>query len=407
MITLFRIAWRNAFRNKRRTVIIVTAVGIGVFGLLATAALYNGMLDGMISSVIRSQIGHVQVHRAGFNENPVIELSMDPVPELLRWLDDRSDIAAWAPRVRVSGLVTNPEHSTGVQINGVDPSREGGVTIIKESLAEGTYLQEDRGTVLVGKTLAEDFGLTLGNKVVLMAQDRNQDIGSGAFRVEGIFQTGMSDFDRTQVFITIPAAQELLALGSQISEVVIIASGGERVDTLVGMLRTLLDPERFEVLSWQEVMPILMVMVKLFHQSLYLIYLIIFIAVALGVINTMVMIILERTREFGILLAMGIRPSGVVFMVVLEAIGIGLMALAAGNLIGIVLAWILGSAGIDLSYFSEGMEYWRIGRVIYPRLGLGDLLQVDILTLFIAALVTLYPAFRAARLHPAVALRHH
>lgn len=407
MLTFFRIAWRNAFRNRRRTIIIVTAVGIGVFGLLATAALYNGMLDEMISSVIRSHIGHIQIHRLGFNDNPVIESSMDPGPEFFSRLDEHPRVEAWAPRIRVNGLITNPEHSTGVQINGIDPKREGGITIIRDAVVEGNYLEDGGGSVLVGQTLAEDFEIKLGSKIVLMAQDRNQDIGSAAFRVGGIFRTGMSDFDRTQVYLALEAAQELLALGPEISEVVLLARRTDDIDELAASLKAEIDPKRYEVLSWKEIMPILVTMVKLFHQSLYVIYTIIFIAVALGIINTMLMIILERTREFGILLAMGIRPAGIVAMVVMEVIGIGIMALAAGNVLGIGLTGVLGTVGIDLSYFSEGMEYWRLGNVIYPRLGPGDVLEVNALTLLIASLVTLYPAARAARLHPAVALRHH
>lgn len=406
MGTLFKIAWRNIWRNTRRTVILVLAIAIGLMGIIVSEAFMNGMENNMVETIIRSSLGHIQIYAKGFDENPVVENSMSDSPELLSILATHPGIKNYSRRIRVMGLISNPEHSRGVMIVGVEPSREPHITYIKDSIVEGRYLRgEDSGKIIVGKKLADEFELELGSKVVLMAQDLEKDIASGAYRVTGMFRTDSSEFDKAMVFITLPDARKLLSLGERISKIAIIVNDQELLDLVAEGLRTKLE-STLEVHTWKEIEPILVRIVELYGQFTYIVYLIVFVAMAFGIINTMLMVIFERVREMGVMMALGIRPIQIVLLVILETVCIGIVGLCVGNLIGFIFLGIFHN-GMDLSFLAEGMEYWGMGHIIFPSIGLDDLLIANVSTIVTAILVSIYPAIRAARFRPVEALRHH
>lgn len=406
MGTLFKIAWRNIWRNTRRTVILVLAIGIGLMGIIMTEAFMNGMKNNMVENIIRSSLGHIQIYAKGFKENPVVERSMSDSPELLSILDTHPGINKYSRRIRTMGLISNPEHSRGVMIVGIEPSREPHITYIKDSIVDGSYLRKrDSGKIIVGKKLADEFELELGSKVVLMAQDLEKDIASGAYRVAGIYRTDSGEFDKATVFITLSNARGLLSLGERLSKIVIVVNDLERLDLVAEGLRTKLDSD-IEVHTWKEIEPILVRIVELYGQFTYIVYLIVFVAMAFGIINTMLMVIFERVREMGVMMALGTRPFQIVLLVIIETVCIGIVGLCVGDLLGYFFLGIFHN-GMDLSFLAEGMEYWGMGHIIFPSLGLNDLLVANVSTLFITILISIYPAIRAARFRPVEALRHH
>ncbi len=406
MRTLFKIAWRNIWRNTRRTVILVLAIGIGLMGIIITEAFTNGIENKMVENVIGSSLGHIQIHAKGFEENPVVERSMSDSPELLRILDTHPGINKYSRRIRAMGLISNPEHSGGVMIVGIAPSRELNITYIKDSIVDGRYLREgDSGRIIVGKKLADEFELELGSKVVLMAQDLEKDIASGAYRVTGIYRTESSEFDRATAFIALSDARELLALGERLSEIAMVVNDLERVDLVAEGLRKKVDSD-IEVHTWKEIEPLLVRIVELYGQFTYIVYLIVFVAMAFGIINTMLMVIFERVKEMGVMMALGTRPLQIVLLVILETVCIGILGLCLGDLLGYLFLGIFHN-GMDLSFLAEGMEHWGLGHIIFPSFGLNDLLIANVSTLFIAILISIYPAIRAARFRPVEALRHH
>ncbi|UCD85120.1 MAG: ABC transporter permease [Deltaproteobacteria bacterium] len=406
MGTLFKIAWRNIWRNTRRTVILVLAIGIGLMGIIVTEAFMNGMENNMVQNIIRSSLGHIQIYAKGFDENPVVERSMGDSPELLTILDNHPGIKNYSRRIRAMGLISNPEHSRGVMIVGIEPSREPHITYIEHSIVDGRYLREgDTGRLIVGKKLADEFELELGSKVVLMAQDLEKDIASGAYRVVGIFRTDSSEFDKATVFITLPDARKLLSLSEQISKIVIVVNDLRQLVAVAGGLRTKLEFDLM-VHTWEEIEPVLVRIVELYGQFTYIVYLIVFVAMAFGIINTMLMVIFERVREMGVMMALGIRPIQIVLLVILETVCIGIVGLCLGNLLGAFFLGIFHN-GMDLSFLAEGMEYWGMSHIIFPSIGLDNLLIANLSTIVTAIIISIYPAIRAARFRPVEALRHH
>jgi len=403
MTSMLRLAWRNVFRNPRRTGIVITAVAVGIAGTLLSMAIFYGMMQQMVDNAIQTDLGHLQIHARGYDADPEIGL----------WLEEggRAEIGAlagdpavraFAPRIRGEGLVTSPSASVGVRVLGVDPQRERMLSLVAGSLVEGSYLDAPR-RALLGEGLARRLAVEIGDKIVISAQDLSGDMTGEAVRVGGIFRAPLTALDRGTLFLSLEEAQSLFGLGSGISEVVVLGGARDEIPALQARVSAAL-PDR-EVRRWDELQPLLRYMLDTMDQMAWGIYLTIFIAMSFGIANVLLMAIFERIREIGILLAVGLSRSRLVFMVVSESIFVTLVGLGIGfGLAGLCL--VLLSGGIDLSAFSEGMAAFGMGTRIVPALGVQDLTIPTVVALITALLASAWPALRAVRLRPAEAVRH-
>jgi putative ABC transport system permease protein len=408
MHTFIKIAWRNIWRNTRRTLITLGAISIGLAALIFFKGLMDGFHQQMIENSIKLHTGHIQIHRLGYQDEQLVELAMGKPEEVLSVIRKLPDIKSYTRRVNAQGLIASSDTSRGILIVGVDPQSESRVTSLKDRIVAGEYLSDtEERQILIGEKLAKILKVNLGEKIVLMTQAADGSMGADAYRVKGLFATGSQDFDKGMGFIPIKQAQELLALGNRLSEITLILKSTKDVDRVEAEISSQLDSKQYEVLSWKEISPWLLQFIELDDASLYIIELIVFMIVALGILNTMLMSILERVREFGLMMAIGTRPQQMVGMVMLEALLLGLVSIVIGIIIGSGITQYFCIYGIDYSRWTEGLSMIPyIDPIMYARLEWNNIIISSAIVLLTTLVAAIYPALKAAGLEPTQAMHY-
>jgi len=403
-----QLAWRNIWRNKRRTLIILTAVIIGVWSMIILGSLMRGIAVGMIKNGIATLAGHFQIHHKGYRDDPAIENSIsDPssVENVLKTL--LPDNAQWCRRVRLNAVASNARHATGVTMVGIDPVSEANISFIGSAVTGGRYLtSDDQNGILIGEAMLDKFETQLGRKLVLMSQDIDGEIASMAFRIVGIYRAEMESTEKQFVFILRETSQKMLKMNKGISEISILLTGKSDDQKLDEELRTALPPAKFEVHNWRELLPFQTAYLRILDGFMYIWYLVVFVAMGFGIVNTTLMAVYERMREFGLLKALGMKPWWILREVLTESLLLLLTGMIIGNLLGILSIYALSGNGIDLSAMAAGAEYAGMTRIIYPALDVKDFLVANLVVLLLGLLVSVYPAAKAARFSPVEALVH-
>ncbi len=401
-----QIAWRNIWRNPRRTLVILTAVVIGVWSMIFMGALMRGTIAGMIQNGIDTLTGHIQIHQRDYPDDPVVEYRIAKPVELERTLERHLPPGSrWSQRVRVNAVAGNARHNTGVTLVGIDPSREAPVSFIAGSIVAGDYLEPDDATgILLGQALLDRFETRIGRKLILTAQDADGDIASRAFRIRGIFRAEMESTEKQFVFVQRSAAQQMLKLGDTVSEVAIILPDHALAGKVADDLRARLAGTDLAVRTWRQALSMLTAILKLYDTFIFIWFLVVFVAMGFGIVNTTLMAVFERMREFGLLKALGMRPLRIVRGILTESGLILIGGMAIGNLLGLLSCWLLSRSGIDLSALSEGVAYAGMARIIYPQVWPRDLVNANVVVLVLGLLVSLYPAIKAARFTPVEAM---
>jgi len=403
----FQLGWRNIWRNPRRTTVILLAIIIGVWSMIFLGALMRGMIEDMVENGISTMTGEIQVHHKGYRDDPVIENSM-PDPKVVETTLNNilPTGSLWTARVRVNAIASNARHSMAVTLVGIDPVREAKVSFIGEAVNKGRFLKsDDKFGIIVGKALLEKFETKLGHKIILMSQDTNQEIASRSFRIIGVFRTEMESTEKQFAFVTIPAAQQMLKLKDAISEVSIILPEHKDVNKVTVSLREALPPA-YEVQTWRELLPILNAYLEIFNGFSFLWYVVVFVAMGFGIVNTTLMAVFERIREFGLFKALGMKPWWIIKEVLTESFFLLVIGMAIGNVLGFLSVFALSENGIDLSSLAAGAEFAGISRVIYPAILSRDVVLANLVVFVLGLLVSIYPAVKAAKFTPVEALAH-
>ena len=401
------LSWRNIWRNPRRTAVILVAVSMGVWSMVFLGGLMRGMMDGMVRNSIATLTGHIQIQQRQYPDDPSVDHRFQPtdhmIEQMTRCLPQQSH---WAPRIRLDAVAGNARHTTGVTFVGIDPEREANVSFIGQAPIEGRYLEpgDDQG-ILIGKALADKMETKIGHKLILMTQDAGGEVASRAFRIRGIYQAEMQSTEKTFVFISLAAAQKMVKVGAAVSEIVILLPEHQTSAALAAVLSDALNNQALSVRSWQQIQPLLVIYLDLFNSFTFIWYLVVFIAMGFGIVNTTLMAVFERMHEFGLLKALGMRPLRIVKSIVIESACILLIGMCCGTLLGLGCAWALSFTGIDLSAFARGTEYFGMTRVIFPEITVSDVLSANVIVLILGLLISLYPAVKAARFLPVEAMR--
>lgn len=402
---LLRLAWRNIWRNGRRSAIVLSSIVVGYAALVFMDGLSTGMIHQMLENRIGMHTAHIQVHRKGFLDNRVLENRILRADSVAAALEATRGLEHYSGRVIAFGMVSSASGSAGVTVVGVDPSMEREVTLIEEMVNSGGYLAGEAREILVSGRLARKLDVEIGGKVVGMASGIGGEIGSELFRVSGIFDTYDSNFDETHVFVNIEDARRVLSLGSSVMEFAAVCSDADDVDGIGSEIASRLG-EAYAVSTYRELLPLLVMQVDVYRQMMLIVYLIISLAIVLGIVNTMLMAVYERIPEFGVLFAVGMKRRKVFGMVVFEALLLGVAGTAAGMVAGSALTASLMNTGIDLSTFEESLTAFGTGAVIRPRLTLSGILSAAAAVPLVSVLGALYPAWRAVRLRPVEAIRY-
>jgi ABC-type lipoprotein release transport system permease subunit len=400
---IVRLAWRNLWRNHRRTLIMIAAVAVGVSAMLFMTALLRGMVNEMIRGAVKTLPGHIQIHHPDYRDDPnVVNAIAQPQGELLETLQSDA-VISWASRVRVPAVISSERESRSLTLLGVNPVREGTLSFVMDNMVAGRFLDRpDDAGIVIGRKLAERLETGIGKRIVLMSQDPDNEIVDRGFRIVGLFEAKLQSIEEGFVFIGMDTAQIFLRLGDRVHEVSLAGSDFRRLEPLYQAVAAAAGPE-LSVLPWYRLDSYLGALLELMDGFVLVWIIVIFLALAFGLVNTLVMAVFERVHEIGLLLALGMRPFLILAQIVTES---GLLLLI-GLVIGNLLAWasVAGSqGGIDVSVVADGMEMFGASATLYPELMPADLFMANAVVFLLGLVASLSPAWRASRYQPIEAL---
>jgi putative ABC transport system permease protein len=400
---LFKIAWRNIWRNRTRSLVVIASVAVGLFAGMFMMAFFEGMAKQDVENTVETQLSHIQFHNPSFPADKAANYIIQNGPALIAKLKKDINIKAVSGRLVTTGMISSSSTALGVEIHSVVPSDEKAVSSIWKDIIQGAYFSGlKKNEIVIGQKLAEKLGIKLHNKIVLTFQSTTGDLTAGSFRIAGIFRSPNSAFDESTVFTQADDLAALLGTGNGIHEIAIILKDDQQVDTAAGVFKK--EYPSLLVQTYKELSPEIAMITGVVDQAMYIIIGIILLALMFGIINTMLMAVLERQREFGVLMAIGMNKPRVFFMILLESVMLTCAGIPAGILLAVVTVGMLARHGIDLSAFSQALSQYGFSSIIYPDLKQSMFLPIILMTAFTAVLSAIYPAIKALRFKPAEAI---
>jgi len=406
MITLLKISWRNIWRNRARSFIIITALIIGVIGAIFSAAIRLGVEQQQFKDTVGNQISHIQIHHPEFIANPEARYRIPDGFQLAEEIRSRPDVTVASPRTVFDGMGASANLTTGVRIKGIDPEIEAQTTGLDQLVQEGSYFSE-RGrlpSIIIGKELAENLNSAVGSRIVLTFQDIEGDIVSASFRVEGLYVVADNTFEKRNVFVDAHVLNQLIGDPKAVNEIAVVLTDIDEYRNVASELQT--EYPETKVRHWADIVPFLYFSLEFLERNLIWIFGLIILGVSFGLLNTILMSVLERVRELGVLMAIGMKKAKVFSMVVLETTMLSIIGGFIGLILSFGLVQYLSNQGLDLSGVGgEGLGEFGYASVIYPELAFTMYFQLGMLIVVFAILAALYPAWKAIRLVPAEAVR--
>ena len=416
---IFIVAWRNIWRNRTRSWVVIAAISVGIWAAVFLTGLATGMMKAYVSTGIDTFISHLQIHNKDFLADREIEFRLQDFDRKREALSSIPHIKAYSFRTVTDGAIATPTGMRGTRIIGVDPDTESAVSTINEKIIEGTYFEEKmRNPLLISGRLAEKMKIKMKSKLVLTFQDLTGEITAASFRVAGIFDTGSNPFDEGHVFIRRIDMNKSLLINLESSvdstvqpltpnevghEVAIILDDVANIDTVFSSLKNAVPFDT--VRTYRQISPDLELYESQIKNTSLIYMVIIMLALVFGIINTMLMTVLERYQELGMLMAIGMNKTRVFFMIVFETIMLCMVAVPIGLMIGFLTTEILGETGVNLTAFSKGLRQFGMASYLYPEVTIEVYIQLAIGVAVTALLASLYPAWKAIRLRPVEAIR--
>jgi putative ABC transport system permease protein len=399
---IIRLSWKNVWRNPMRSGVVVAAVVIGTWAGIFVSAFMAGITSDYVSSQLDHYTGHLRVQDARFAGEALPAYAIDRADSLLAVWSARPEVAAVSPRSVVNALAGSASASFGVRVTGVDPDAEARVFRLPQRLTQGAFLPDDaRNAAFMGEKLAARLRLTVGSRVVLTFQDADGNLTAGAFRIRGLFKSPNPAFDERNVIVRRTDLNRLIGLEGAVHEVAFSLIDLRTADSVAVRLAA----PGLDVRSWGDLSPALRYSDASMETSLGIFMGIIILALAFGIINTMLMAVLERTPELGMMMAIGVDKFRTGLMIVMETVFLSLV----GTPLGMVLAWVTvtvtAGTGIDLGAFAQGFEMYGMNPVIRPVLPVSYYALIAAMMAAATLVSSVFPTIRALRLNPVTAIR--
>lgn len=402
---ILTLSWKNIWRNPIRSAVVMLAVILGTWSGIFSTALMNGLSMQYIKNELDNSIPHLQIIDRDYLNEAIPAHVISSIDSLNQILNQKPFILFRSNRSLANGLISSASSSFGVTIKGIDVQSDTLVSNLNTFLIRGRFLNnENRNQILIGKKLSSRLNLDVRSRVVLNFQDISGTLTAGAFRIVGIFDSHNSRYDQQHVFVNRPDLNRLLGDKDAVHEIVLKVDNFKKADEYRDNISSEIRSNN-SIKSWGDISPALRYTDSNVDLMLYIFMTIIFIALTFGIINTMLMAVLERTRELGMLMAVGINKLSIFIMIMSETLLLTLAGVPIGMAFSLLtMSWI-NQTGINLNAFAEGLKEYGLSTVIYPELPEGYFLNIGLILLFLTLFSAIYPSFKALRLNPVQAIR--
>ncbi len=407
MQLLVSVAWRNLWRHTRRSLITAGAMAVGVAMCMVMVAFTDGMYDDIFEVLVEQQLGHVQIHHPDYPGSRGMHDTIGDADAFVAALDAVDDSAAVSPRLNGFGLVGGETKSAGAMLVGIDPERFLATFPLDERLEAGGFLTGP-GQILLGEKLADDLEVAVGDSVVVVTQSADGSLGNAVYDLVGTYRSGNSQMDRSGAYLTLTDVQDLLVLPDQIHQVTALTSDVDGIEGYAERIEAAVGAAEIEVQPWWVASPQTDQLMATRDFSVGVLLAIVFGAAAFGVLNTMLMSVFERTRELGVLRALGIRAGRLVTLIVVESLFLAALASSMGLVLGGLLDWYVVTVGLDFSTMpGEGFDFSGVtlDPVIKGTVNPWRIVEIVVAVIVVSVLASLWPAIRAANLRPVEAIR--
>tara|TARA_B100000424_G_scaffold269455_1_gene266446 strand:- start:154 stop:1380 length:1227 start_codon:yes stop_codon:yes gene_type:complete len=404
LLTLIKISWRNIWRNKLRSLVVIISIVFGLLGGIIIIAMSYGLNEERMNNAVDTYLSHIQIHNNLFSEDYNIKHTINNLDIIEKVINEDKRVVSYSKRIVLNGMLSNSNGSYGIQVKGIDPDEEIKVTNTHEKIIEGEYFRSKRdNTILVGKKLADKLNLKLKSKVVITFQDENYELTSLLFRVEGIFRSGNSRYDEMNVFVQNKSIIKNLPGFNGYHEMPILLSD---ID-LRGEVKKDLIPLSSDniVEGWDDISKELAYANEMLSAVLYIFMMIILSGLSFGVINTMLMAILERRKEIGMLMSIGMNRYKIFMMISFETIFLSLIALPFGLITSFLIVEYYSVVGIDLSIVEAGLENFGVGTRLYFKVPDEEYFYVSLMVFVISIFSSVFPSIRALKINPVEATK--
>jgi ABC-type lipoprotein release transport system permease subunit len=401
-----QMAWRNIWRNKLRSSVVIVAITVGLFGGLAASGIMKGMVRDMIDNALENTVSHIQIHDQRFIENNEVIFLMKNTSELINKIKTLPETAAVCQRTKSYGMASTASKALGVMINGIVPEKEKQVTKIYTKLTDSLskyFSSGKKNRILISQNLAKKLNAKLKSKIVLTFQDYNGNLTGASFKVEGIFKTQNAMFDEQNVFVRKKDLDRILDMPANSShEIAVLLNDYKKTPEVTEKIKNFTE---YYVEGWNKIDPYLELTTSLTGFTLLIFMTIILLALGFAIVNTMLMVILERTKELGMIMAIGMNKRKVFIMIMQETSMLTLTGGVLGIIVSILFISYFGKVGIDISSVAQGFAALGYGSVMYPYLSITDYLQVIGMVLLTGIISSIFPTIRAIKMKPAEAVR--
>ncbi|MCF8303563.1 MAG: FtsX-like permease family protein [Bacteroidales bacterium] len=403
---IWSVSWRNVWRSRLRSLIIIAAIALGLFAGVFSVAFMIGWMNQRVETVVETETSHIQLHKPEYLKTKELTDNISNASKIRQQIIKDPRVKHASSRVIAEVMISSAETGSGVQLLGVNRKDEIKVSNLHEKIVKGSYLKEMKRSkpIVIGAKLAEKLKVDINSRVAVRLTDSEGTLTGGSFRVGGIYQMANTQYEEMKAFCRASDLRELVKLDKNTGhEIAVYLNQNGMAPEVASYLKTQFD--NLEILTWKKLQPDMELMTESMDFMMYIFVGIILLALGFGIVNTMLMVILERVKELGMLMAIGMNKARVYTMIVLETVFLSLTGGVIGIVIAVIVTALTHQTGIDLSIWAEGLNAYGFDAIVYPELTFEAVIEVTGLVIAVGIIAALYPAYKAIKLNPAEALR--